>query len=231
MIDTRPLVIAHRGASAAFPENTVAAFAGARDLGADAVELDARRTADDHIVVHHDAHLADGRAIVDLAAAALPSSIPSLAEAVDASDGMAVNIEIKNWPADPDFDEDQRVADAVLALAAGSDRRSELLVSCFHLPTIDHVRAGDPALETALLHAVIDGATALAMALEHGHHVLHPWDQDVTAELVTAAHAAGVRVNVWTVDDPARMAELIAWGVDGIVTNVPDVARRVVDEG
>ena len=236
MTDTRPaengrttLVIAHRGASAAHPENTIEAFTAARALGADAVELDARRTADGHVIVHHDATLPDGRVIVELPAAALPSSVPSLAEAVDASHDMAVNIEIKNWPTDPDFDATEQVADAVLALAAASDRKPELLVSCFHLPTIDHVRAHDPDLETAFLHAAIDGPTALALAVEHGHHVLHPWDLYVDAELVEAAHALGVRVNVWTVDDPDRMAQLVGWGVDGIVTNVPDLARSVVD--
>ena len=225
---TQPLIIAHRGASAAFAENTLAAFAGARDLGADAVELDARRTADGHVIVHHDATLPDGRVIVELRAADLPTSVPTLAEAVDASLGMAVNIEIKNWPADPDFDATEAVADAVLALAAASDRKGELLVSCFHLPTIDHVRAHDPELETAFLVATMDGATGLARAVEHGHHVLHPWDMFTTAELIADAHAVGVRVNVWTVDDPDRMAELASWGVDGIVTNVPDVGRRVV---
>ena len=59
-------VIAHRGASAAAPENTIEAFLLARELGADWVELDARRTRDGAIVVHHDDTLADGRVIVEL---------------------------------------------------------------------------------------------------------------------------------------------------------------------
>ena len=105
-----PMVIAHRGASAAHPENTVAAFVGARDAGADGVELDARRTADGHVIVHHDAQLPDGRVIVELAAAELPDHVPSLAEALDACAGMVVNIEIKNWPDDPDFDGTEQVA-------------------------------------------------------------------------------------------------------------------------
>lgn len=225
----RTQVIAHRGASHAFPENTVAAFAGARALGADGVELDARRTADGHTIVHHDAALPDGRVIVELAAAALPSSVPSLAEALDACEGMAVNIEIKNWPDDPDFDGTQRVANAVVALADASERKPELLISCFHLPTIDHVRATDPELATAFLTALVPGADAIAQAVEHAHGTWHPWDHDVTALLVAVAHEQGLRVNVWTVDDPERMVELMAWGVDGIVTNVPDVARTVVD--
>src|SRR3954465_13219995 len=96
-------VIAHRGASAAAPENTVEAFRLARELGADMVELDARRTADGQVIVHHDAHLADGRAIVELSRSELPTHVCDLADALDACEGMQVNIEIKNWPDDPDF--------------------------------------------------------------------------------------------------------------------------------
>jgi len=228
---TRVAVIAHRGASAAYPENTVEAFRGAQRLGADMVELDARRTADGRIVVHHDAHLPDGRAIHEVEARDLPRHLPSLADALDACGPMGVNIEIKNWPSDPDFEPTDIVAAAVVDLADRVDRPDRLLVSCFHRPTIDHVRKWRPGLATGYLHARIDGPTALAEAVAHGHGALHPWDPLVNAELVRAAHSEGVRVNVWTVDGPDRMAELVSWGVDGIVTNVPDIARAVVDAG
>lgn len=79
------LVVAHRGASAAFPPgNTVEAFAAAGPLGADWVEFDARVTTDRRIVVHRDSDLADGRSIGSLARADLPAWIPSLDEALDA---------------------------------------------------------------------------------------------------------------------------------------------------
>ena len=71
------------------------------------MELDVRRTADGVLVVHHDAHLADGRAIVELAAADLPDAVPTLAAALDACAGMGVNIEIKNNHPDPDLDPDE----------------------------------------------------------------------------------------------------------------------------
>lgn len=225
----KTLVIAHRGASRAHAENTIEAFRGARAMGADAVELDARRTADGQIVVHHDAHLPDGRAIVELAADDLPVHVPLLAAALEACEPMIVNIEIKNWPEDVDFDTTERVADAVIELARTRDGFGRWLVSCFHRPTIDRVRGLEPRLETAFLHARIGGEEALAAAVAHGHIALHPWDPLATAELIGAAHAQGVRVNVWTVDDPGRMAELVRWGADGIVTNLPDVARAVVD--
>ena len=110
-------VIAHRGASAAAPENTIEAFRLARELGADMVELDARRTADGQVVVHHDATLPDGRTIVELARAELPASVPDLRDALAACEDMDVNIEIKNWPADPDFDPDEQVIERRLARA------------------------------------------------------------------------------------------------------------------
>ena len=120
----RPLVIAHRGASVDRPENTVAAFAEARVQGADWVELDVRLSADGVLVVHHDAHLADGRLIRLVDSDDLPADVPSLAEAFEAAEGMGVNIEVKNLPGDPDFDDVHLVCDSVVGLAeAGKGRR------------------------------------------------------------------------------------------------------------
>ncbi len=224
-------VIAHRGASAAAPENTVEAFALARQLGADWVELDARRTHDDRVVVHHDAHLADGRAVVGLDRADLPPSVCDLAVALDACAGMSVNIEIKNWPGEVDFDPTFSVADQVVREVQGRASHREVLISCFHQPTLDHVRAADGAVPTAFLHHVSDQDwSALASEVAGaGHVALHPWDGVVDATYLAAARAHGLEVNVWTVDDPDRMAALVGLGVDGLCTNVPDVARRVVD--
>lgn len=225
MTAQRPKIIAHRGASAAHPENTVAAFVAAGPLGADAVELDARRTADGAIVVHHDDTLADGRVIVATPRAELPSAVPTLAEALDACGDLEVNIEIKNWPDDADFDPEEMVAAAVAAEVGRRATPGRYLVSSFHRPTIDRVRElSVGGIATAFLHSHLDGATALDEAVAHGHHTLHPWYGWVTEELVAEAHARGVTVNTWTVDDPELMARLAGWGVDGIVTNVPDVA-------
>lgn len=224
-------VIAHRGASAAAPENTIEAFHLARELGADWVELDARRTRDGQVIVHHDAELLDGRVIVNTDRADLPASVCDLADALDACEGMSVNIEIKNWPADPDFDETEALAHHVAALVAERKMHDRVLVSCFHYPTIQLLHELGPTIPTAFLHLLIDrdwSALAADVAAA-GHSALHPWDVVVDAALVDAAKVAGLEVNVWTVDDPERMAQLIALGVDGICTNVPDVARAVVD--
>jgi glycerophosphoryl diester phosphodiesterase len=224
---SRPLVIAHRGASAAFPENTIEAFLGAAAHGADWVELDARRTADRFLVVHHDAHLPDGRPLVDLVAAELPSSVPSLAEALDACAGMGVNIEIKNNPPDPDLDPDQWVAEATVALLADRDGRDEVLISSFNAAAIARVRERAPHVATALL-VVEPPPDVVEVLVAAGHSALHPYDWWVEAELVERCHAVGIAVNVWTVDDPARMQELLDHGVDGLCTNVPHVARGLI---
>ncbi|WP_426573655.1 glycerophosphodiester phosphodiesterase [Aquihabitans sp. McL0605] len=223
-------VIAHRGASAAAPENTVEAFRLARELGADWVELDARRTADGQVVVHHDAELPDGRVIVEQQRADLPASVCDLTDALDACEGMSINIEIKNWPADPDFDETELVARDVVGLVQQRSLHQRVLVSCFHYPTIQLVHQLDPAIPTAFLHLLIDRSwdELAADVAAAGHTALHPWDGLVDAALMSAATAHGLEVNVWTVDDPDRMAQLIALGVDGLCTNVPDVARQVV---
>ena len=223
-------VIAHRGASAAAPENTIEAFGLARELGADWVELDARRTTDGQLIVHHDARLADGRVIVDLARAELPPHVCDLADALDACAGMSVNIEIKNWPADPDFDPDEQVAEGVVALVGARSAHGAVLVSCFHYPTIQHVHRADPAIPTAFLHLAMERSWAelAADVAADGHAALHPWDPVVDRGYLEAAKAHGLEVNVWTVDDPTRMADLVDLGVDGICTNVPDVAHRVV---
>lgn len=220
-------VLAHRGASRAQPENTVAAFRAAVEMGADAVELDVRRTLDGVLVVHHNPDLPDGRIIVATAHGDLPATVPTLGAALDACAGIWVNVEIKNDPGEPDFDETESIADETIAhlLARGEDDR--WLISCFRVETVDRCRALAPQIRTAwLCGAPPDGVAATLVA--KGHVALHPWVGLVTRELLDTCHAAGVQVNTWTCDDPARMAELIEWGIDGICTNVPDVALSVL---
>ncbi len=224
-----PIVYGHRGASADAPENTIEAFRLAREQGADGVELDVRRSADGALVIHHDAHLPDGRRILDVARADLPASVPTLAEALDACEGLIVNIEIKNSPYDVDHDPERQSADDVVALLAERRGRDRVLISSFDLKTVDRVRAIDDGIATAFLsHVAPDGRAAIALAVSHGHGAVHPYEADVDERYVTEAHAAGLAVNTWTVDDPERLRLLAAVGVDGIVTNVPGIAKRVL---
>jgi glycerophosphoryl diester phosphodiesterase len=229
-VTERCRVIAHRGASQRAPENTVTAFTIARAIGADLVELDARRTSDGVVVVHHDARLEDGRAVASLAASALPRHIPTLAQALDACAGMVVNVEIKNTPGEPDHDPHDIHLDAILDVVRAGRPLDEVLVSSFNASTIARVHDREPALATAQLTFALDDPVAMVRDVARaGHRALHPFDLTVDAALVALAHRAGLAVNVWTVDDESRMRALVAMGVDGICTNVPDVARGVVD--
>jgi glycerophosphoryl diester phosphodiesterase len=222
------LVIAHRGASSAFSDNTLAAFSGAIVQGADGVELDVRRTADRRLALSHDDTLADGRVVVDTPFADLPDDIPDLPAALDVCAPLeVVNIEIKNWPDDKDFDATEQVAEAVVALleARGEVADGRNLISCFHLPTVDRVHELAPGLATAWLLGLIEDAGALIdTAAERGHVAVHPHHLFVDEAFVASAHAAGLAVNTWTCDEPERIKELADLGVDAVVTNVPDVA-------
>jgi glycerophosphoryl diester phosphodiesterase len=219
-------VLAHRGASRAERENTLRAFEQAAVLGADGVELDVRRTADDVLVVHHNPTLDDGRVIRETPAVDMPQHIPTLSDSLDACAGMWVNLEIKNDETEPDFDPSDWVAEQTMALLARRGEPERWLMSSFRIETMDRCRALTPHIRTAWLVSVVPD-DVVDILLATGHAALHPWVPLLTQDVVDRCHAAGIEVNTWTCDDPERMRELIGWGIDGICTNVPDVAVRV----
>jgi glycerophosphoryl diester phosphodiesterase len=225
-------VFAHRGSARLVRENTVAAFAAARALGADGIELDVRRTADGALVVHHDAELPGQGRIAELSSSELPSWLPSLVEALDACRPLAVNIEIKaagGAVAGTGTSDDQRLASEVASLARSREEADRLVISSFSLRAIDAVRAGGPGLQTALLvDPAEDAMSALATAHGHGHEGLHPFFFAVDATLVNAARMAGMAIRPWTVDDPASIAELGELGVAAVITNDVATALRAL---
>lgn len=223
------LVVAHRGASAHERENTTAAFRRARELGADWVELDVRPTADGELAVHHDAHLSDGRAVSLTQMGDLPFEIPSLGAALDACEGMGVNIEIKHDPSEPGFNADRRLARCVVDFLRVRRSAERILVSSFDRRIATEVRQLDPTLAVGwLLDRGQDLALAVHVATESGLQALHPHHEGLSAADVSLAQEAGLAVNVWTIDDPARMAELATMGVDALITNRPDLGRQVL---
>jgi glycerophosphoryl diester phosphodiesterase len=233
----RPWVIAHRGASAAFPENTPAAFRGAAALGADAVELDARRTADGRVVVHHDAVVPGVGAIVGHTAASLRRRapwVPSLAEAFEACAGMWVDVEVKNSPADPDWDPGDALVERVLETIHQEGRAASVVLTSFNPATICRARRLQPGLPTGWLIEIGPLPPAVARAAAEGHAFLLPHHSLLAGEAAGAAVAAARRAKIgliaWTVDDPVEGRRLAAAGLDGIVTNRPDALRSALDE-
>jgi glycerophosphoryl diester phosphodiesterase len=237
--DHAPLIIGHRGAPRAARENTVEAFVAARSQGADGVELDVHTTSDGKLVVHHDAAVPGFGVLAkhDFSAvrAACPW-VPTLTEVLDVCGGLLVNIEVKNSSRDADFDPEQRTANTVVALLADRAARDEVLVSSFNLAAIDVVRTLAPSIPTGYL-TVLDPAplAALEIAHEHGHGAIHPFygalGPETVEDIVARARELEIAVNTWTVDEEPEIARLAEAGVHAIVTDVPDVARRVLGHG
>ena len=211
------LVLGHRGASAAAPENTVAAFRLADAMGADGVELDVRRVSDGRLLVAHDALPVD-LAEVDR------MGLATFDEALDAcGDRMLVNVEIKNWPADADFDPTMQIVAPVIESLRRRGTMHRWLISSFSWETIEACRAAAPEIATAWLVSIVSPGRLDTIAAA-GHAAVHPRETNVTAEFVDRCHSVGLAVNTWTCNDPERLVVLAELGVDAVCTDVPDVA-------
>lgn len=244
-----PLVVAHRGASADQPENTLRSFEAAVAAGADAVEFDVRMSADGHAVVLHDPSVdrtTDGHGLVrDLTLDAVKRlrvrdgsgeglEIPTLAETLNLLSGrVAIDIEIKNLPGEPDHDPDHEFAvEATIRGLQASGFVGAVLISSFNPWSIARSRALAPEIPTGLLAVgAMPLADALALASDGDHGWVLPAASAVLEageEIVGRARAAGLRLGTWIVDDPTIAAELVGWGLDAIATNDPRVIAPAV---
>ncbi len=242
----RPIVFAHRGASKHAPENTLAAFELAIQLGAPAVELDVKLTGDQQVVVLHDATLdrtTDGKgplsahtleAVKQLDAGSHFSPefrnerVPTLAEVFAAIGKRAlINVELTNYET-PGDDLVDRVAQVI------RDHRMEgqVLFSSFH--PLNLIRARQVAPEIPLGLLVLEGQAEripLSFAGEPiPYEALHPYTTDATGSLVSRNHQEKRRVHVWTVNEAEDMRRLFGMGVDGIFTDDPALALMVLQE-
>ena len=244
----KPLVIAHRGASAYAPENTLAAFKLAFDLGADGIELDVELTKDGVPVVFHfdPAEQTHGlRTLKGMTLAQVKQldagawfgakfsgeKIPTLAEVLAAIEtrGLIV-IEIK-WSAVALGNADlERATAKVIAQASNRDN---FVISSFHPIALYRMRRLTPNLPRALIYqselmpAVLNGAWFRFLVRPHA---LHMAIQMVDSKRAIWARRKGYPIVAWHTEQPAEMRRLITLGVDGIMSNAPDVLRRVVDE-
>ncbi len=211
----RPERIGHRGAPLEFPENTLPGFLRAVDRGADAVELDVHRTRDGAVVVHHDADLPglDGAptAIARLTLAEVQGwpladavHVPTLGDVMDAlRDGAAVYVELKG----------EGVGEAAVEVAA--ERGYGFAFHGFDHDAVLALRDRYPAFNYGVL---FDAGTRDVVARIPDLPVRDLWPHHslVDRELVEAAHAAGRRVLVWTVNEPEEARRLTGLGVDGL---------------
>lgn len=233
---------AHRGASAAAPENTMTAFELAVKQGADGIELDVHLSADHELVVTHDENCrrvtgTDGMVgamtlqqlrqlnFAQFRAGFDSQSIPTLADVFDLirPTGMMINVELKNslffYPG---------LEEKVLDLTAAYGMQDQVCLSSFNHASM--VKAS---------RLIADRTLGIGCGLLYSAGLFEPWDYarriGVSAlhphlanllipNLVQDCHAAGIAIHAWTIDQPDHLRQTLLLGIDAIITNVPDQA-------
>lgn len=221
-----PAVVGHRGAPRVAPENTSESFRAAADAGASWVELDARRTADGQVVVIHDPVTSDGVPVVSRTLAdARAAGLESLAEVLAAlPPGLGADIELKNLPGEPDYDDEQRLAALVAEALVPLMGSRPLVASSFHPLALVAVRERLPELPLGLLTVpTLALSSGIDLALEFGADAVfaHVSAPDLSPVVIADAHERGLAVMVWTVDDLGEARRLAEAGVDALCTNDP----------
>jgi glycerophosphoryl diester phosphodiesterase len=222
-------VYAHRGMHTIERENTIGAFAAAVALGVDGVELDVRRTLDGTLVVHHDPAIGD-QIIAQSGRRTLPSYVPTLEEAMNALNGVRVNVEIKNSraPSEPSYDETGDLARQVVANVRELGWHESVSISCFDLATCAIVRSFDRDISVAwLLWDVVLG-DAMIRAHVLGFDAINPHFSSVDASAITQANELELDVNVWTVNSREDLERMASLGVASVITDDPALAQEVV---
>jgi len=230
------LVFAHRGASAAAPENTLAAFRRAGEAHTDFVELDVQETSDGVVVVAHDSDLmkvarsplkiwastAAELRTVDIGsffgAAYADQRVPTLADALAVCKGVSrVDIELK------DYGHDQQLEERVIALVEAAGMQNQIVTMSLSPGMVARMKQLRPDWTSGLLIA-----RAIGQANRLPVDFLAVESRVATLRFIRSAHSSGKPVYAWTVNDPQAMVRLIGLGVDGLITNHPDRARQVV---
>lgn len=240
----RTLNIAHRGASALAPGNTLAAFAKAAELNADGIEFDVQLSADNVPVVIHDFTVdrtTDGSGrVADLTLAQLKrldagapfdlsfsgQRIPTLTEVLETLGGqLLLNIELKSAGV-----RDNGLERAVTDQVTRHGLEDSVILSSFSPFSLRQAKRLAPRIPVGLLYA-----PGMSLPLRRAwlaalfpHEARHPHHTMVNAGFMTWARQRGYKVNTWTVDDVDEMHRLVTLGVDGIITNNPDILRDVL---
>jgi len=215
------IVCGHRGAPVASPENRIASMLAAAARGATWVEFDVRPAADDVLVVHHDPVTADGRVIAETSSSDLVD-VADTFEALVAAIDLGLDVEVKTDRTGRDTDAlASLVADAVNTHVSRERRAGSMVVTSFDWAFLDALRSHAPKFRTGLLFMDRPLVDAVSVATEGGHSVLAPWYPLVDQAGVEAAHAAGLTVATWTVNDAADIATVVGAGVDMIIGDDP----------
>lgn len=233
--------IAHRGFSGRYPENTLLAFEKALEAGAEGIEFDVHLTKDGQLVIIHDELLdrtTDGKGLVtnhtleelrrlDASAGFKGvygvNRIPTLEEYFRLIEGREVftNIELKTgiiwYPG---------IEEKTLAVIDRFGRRKDTVISSFNHFSILRMKELAPDLACGFLEESRIIAPA-AYCVKHGIECWHPLCFDMTEDVVRELKSAGIRINAWMVDRREEMEDMLRKGVDGVITNYPDLFLEV----
>lgn len=243
---------AHRGGAGLRPENTLEAFGHALAIGVRTLELDVQVSLDRQPVLHHDRVLPDGEFVSWLANDQL--GLPTLDDVFAllderGADDVLVNVETKFDVVHPDeVAPRERFADVVVDAVRRAGMAERTSVQSFDWDVLDLVHAAEPGIRLNVLTNTVYQETGMpgsspwmagvdiddffgdvaSAAAGRGYDALSPSHPLVSPALVRAAGEAGLRVVPYTVDDAVTMAAMIELGVDGFITNRPDLGREVM---
>ena len=218
------LKISHRGASAYEPENTMRAIKQALGYAVDMVEIDVRETKDEQIVVIHDETLertTNGRGYVHQMTyselskldAGKGERIPTLQEVIDLVKGrVGLIVELK----------DPGTTDKVAEILSKNNFVDQTLVTSFIHSAVKTIKELNPQLKTGVIFRSAPVKPS-QLALDANANALFPYYKDVTVRMIDDAHSNHLTVNIWTVDTREEIEHYVRMGVDGVVTNNPDL--------
>jgi glycerophosphoryl diester phosphodiesterase len=252
---TRPQVFAHRGGCALGPENTLAAFDLGMAAGADGLELDVHLSADGVVVVCHDDTLdrtTDATGWVRARTAAQLGAVDAGCRFVDAAGsfpfgrrgvGVPTLLEVLQRYRDALLIVEMKENSAALGAAVvqtvkAADAVERVCAAGYGQLALDAARAALPEMATSASYPEVRLAVYRSMARWPVRNA--PYDafqvpeaaggvRIISPRFIRHVHAAGRRLQAWTIDDEADMKRLLSWGVDGLISNRPDVAVRVRD--
>ncbi|MFX1484544.1 MAG: glycerophosphodiester phosphodiesterase [Promethearchaeota archaeon] len=223
------IIIAHRGASGHAPENTLLSYEKAWRFGATMIELDVHETIDGHLVCIHDSTIdrtTNGTGKVDSLNleeiqsydAGLGQKVPVLEDVFAfARDKIQINIELKT----------AGIEEKLVSLVTDMEMTNEVLVSSFLHICLSEIRELDERIRTAILvqHKIDD---LPSYAKELGSYAINLAKELTSSHLVSNAHEFGIKVFPWTVNEESLMTELLQNGIDGLITDYPDVGVKLV---
>jgi glycerophosphoryl diester phosphodiesterase len=217
------LRIGHRGAPAYEPENTLRSFGKAMELGANAVELDIRKTRDGRIVVIHDAEVdrtTNSRGSVRCLTldevkrltAGKGEKIPTLEEALDFLDRkVRILVELKELGLEGN----------TLSLIREKGLEENVIIVSFHEEALRRMRELSEKVETGLIYVRHENPIETALRLKANY--LIPFYKHARATDVEKAHERGLKVIVWTINEREEAVKYAEWGVDGVASDKPDI--------